>query len=61
MELTTVTITSANLMEALKDPTVYVIHKSIWPGKEFEMVPIHEVRVEELLSSDVLVVRITKK
>lgn len=61
MKITEIGIVKATLLETLMDPSVYVIKKgSCFNEGKFEMCPIKEVSVEEMLSTDNAMIRIEK-
>jgi hypothetical protein len=54
-------VTKANLMDVISDDSVYVI-KHHWIHKDqYEMVPVKKADVNDLLSEDVLIVKVTKE
>ena len=58
MGISVVGINKANLMEVIMDDSVYVIKKK-WCGDGFQMIPVKSADVKDLMSEDVLIVRIT--
>jgi hypothetical protein len=61
MSITVIGATKANLMDLVTDESVYVIKKN-WLGKAgYRMTPIKDADVKDLLSDDVLIVKITNE
>ena len=61
MNITVIGVNKNNLMEVINDPSVYVI-KRLWTHTDkLAMIPIEEADVKDLLSEDVLIVKITKE
>jgi hypothetical protein len=60
MELEIVKVSTSKLASIISDPTVYVIKHSV-TFNEMLMRPIRQVMVEDVLSGENLIVRITMK
>lgn len=61
MKIDRLTITGMNMMDILTDKEVYVIHESAFlHPDECYMEPIRECKIEDLLSDNVVVIKITK-
>ena len=59
MGISVIKVTNANLMEIIADESVYVI-KNHWAGNGYDMVPVGKANVSDLLSENVLIVKIEK-
>lgn len=61
MGISVIKVTRANLMDVIMDDSMYVI-KNHWMRKNrYEMIPIVDADVKDLLSDDVIVVSIVKE
>jgi hypothetical protein len=61
MNISVIGVTKANLMDIITDESVYVIKKAWLRKDEFMMEPVKNADVKDLLSGDVLIVKITNK
>lgn len=61
MNITVIGVTKANLMEVITDDSVYVIKRNLFNKNRFVMEPIAEADVKDLLSGDVIIVKVTKE
>ena len=61
MKLSVISVNQTNLMDVITDESVYAIVKErCWNGGEPEMKSIGDVHVEDLLSEETIIVRITE-
>ena len=60
MDITVIGINKTNALDLMKDKSVYVIKKDYFHKDEFAMRPIAKADVNDLLSGDALIVKITK-
>ena len=60
MDITVIGINKTNVLDLMKDKSVYVIKKDYIHKDEFIMRPIAKSDVNDLLSGDALIVKITK-
>ena len=60
MNISVIGVNQANVMEIINDESVYVIKKK-WPHTDrLYLVPVKEADIGDLMSDDVLIVKITK-
>lgn len=60
MHVKEIMVTEANMPEVIKDETVYVIKKSVLFGQHI-MMPIGSADIRDLMSNEVLFVRIIEE
>ena len=61
MKLSVISVNQTNLMDVITDESVYAIVKdSCWNRGEPVMKSIEDVKVEDLLSEETIIVRITE-
>lgn len=58
MNITVIGVNKANLMEVITDDSNYVIKKA-WLANDWMMIPIKKADVNDLLSDNVLIVKVT--
>lgn len=61
MNITVIGVTKANLMDVITDDSIYVIKKSHFGENRLMMKSIKDADVNDLLSDDVLIVKITNE
>lgn len=61
MNITVIGVNKANVMEVITDESVYVIKRDLFRADKFTMMPIEKADVKDLMSDDVLIVKITKE
>ena len=61
MNISVIGVTKANVMDVIMDESVYVIKKSWFNKDKFEMRPVKDASVNDLLLGDALIVKITKE
>jgi hypothetical protein len=59
MNITVIGVTKANLMDVITDDSIYVIKKDYCRKDRLTMKSIKDADVNDLLSEDVLIVKIT--
>lgn len=60
MGISVLGVNKANLFDIITDDSVYVIKKDYFDKDKFRMMPVKKADVNDLMSEDTLVVRITK-
>lgn len=60
MNISVIGVNKANLMDIINDETVYVIKKRWTHTDQLYLIPVKEADVGDLMSDDVLIVKITK-
>ena len=61
MKITVIEVTKENMIDIVTDDSVYVIKDHYIQKGQFMMEHIKKAKVNDLLSDDVLVVRVTKE
>lgn len=61
MNISVIGVTKANLMSIITDDSVYVIKRSYFDENRYKMISVKETEVKDLLSDEVLIVKITKE
>lgn len=60
MNISVIGVTKANLMDVITDDSVYVIKEHYFDKNRYMMEPVKKADVDDLLSDNVLIVKIAK-
>lgn len=60
MVIKNITVDEGNLIAVINDPSVYAIKKHWLRDNEFDMVPIGDIRIEDLRNPNIAFIRIAE-